>query len=584
MRKEGRSIRKINSREDVRSKARERALAMRSSKRESLFHSKRFRESSGSPTHESIRASDASCTFNTETAAGAEASLDAILQDIGQALQAAQGDVAAGLHAMHNLRRVLSRPNPPIGAVVDLNVMTELVLFLQTPSPQMRAEVTWVLTNMASGGNDATLHVLPSAPLIIKVIQEGDIALASQGWWALGNIAGDSEQCRGYLRRIGSLSAAMSSLQRAHTALGAAQDIQQAWKLCRVVVWALCNLARGGATPFQDFLDHGLIPVLVELLGCSDTETRQEVLWALAFLSAKEEAAVGCLISEHSLHRRLCQGASSQTNFSDSTSVALLRCLGNLSTGPLEWVDALVQEPALLPLLCSVVACDTSHRSVIRDAVWVAGSLLGAGPQHRSAVLSSGLVPLIVDKVLPSGVFDAQREAVFAIESALRDSSVLGGQGSSWSAGGAQTGQLLKKGDVLPDILKLAEGYDVEVSLSCLRIVRALAADGKATVRRMVEAGVCNMLERLQYSSGNPEVQALAGAVSEDMDDGSSEDEAVPAPTAAGATAGEHAMVFDFAPSAAPVGRGRGRQLPAWMTAQAASAPSGLSGTVQAPP
>jgi len=596
-------VRRTTTAAEVREKQRSQALAVRSSRRENSFTNKRFRQSSSSPTQQRLNA-------HVDQSAG---TLDATLRDIARSLQQAQGNVELGMAAMLKLRTILSRPNPPIGAVVDLNIMTELVLFLQSKSAAMQGEVTWCITNMASGGShDATLHILPSAPLILQAIEGGSLNLAAQGWWALGNMAGDGDECRGYLLNIGSLRVLVASLTRAKVTLASAPgeaEAEAAWGLCRVAAWAISNLARGGSS-FLPFQKAAVVPLLLELLDSSDAEVKREVLWAFAFLTAKEEAYVHTLVMDYGLARVLCQRAS-ELDFARPADVAVLRSLGNLSAGPVEWVDALMREYTLLPTLCGIVASDVGDRSAVKDAVWVAANLLGAEERHRGAVLTSSLLPLIVDKVLPSGFFDAQREAIFAIECAVRDASVLGGAGALWSAGGAQAGQLLTKGDLLDCILKLATMHDVEVGLACLRIIRALAMTGRKTMLKLIDAGACDVLDSLQYNSGNEEVSRLAEAVAEEMEEEEDSDDGIAPATLRGDDGGrsfafgsgvavQGATVFDFGgggggggggvdggggggSGSGGRGRGRGAQLPAWMTSLPTAAAPGLAGAVRAP-
>ena len=73
--------------------------------------------------------------------------------------------------------------------------------------------------------------------------------MQEQAIWALGNIAGDSPECRDYVLDQGILSPLLTLLTKSNRL-----------SMCRNAVWALSNLCRGKNPP-PDFLKVGVLLV-----------------------------------------------------------------------------------------------------------------------------------------------------------------------------------------------------------------------------------------------------------------------------------------------------------------------------------
>lgn len=146
---------------------------------------------------------------------------------------------------------------------------------------QIQFEAAWVLTNIASGTSDQTRTVIECnavAAFVEKLMKKEDPELTEQCIWALGNIAGDSPQCRDFVLASDIMFPLLNII---HSEINSPSP---KLSLLRNATWTLSNMCRGKPAPSYDQIVTAL-PILVLLLQANDDEILSDACWSFSFLS-----------------------------------------------------------------------------------------------------------------------------------------------------------------------------------------------------------------------------------------------------------------------------------------------------------
>ena len=443
-----------------------------------------------------------------------------------------------------DVRKVLCYNDPPIQMILEAGFLEKIIVSLHSASDATKSDAIWCLTNIATGTQQQTKQVLHAVPILLQIISGNCVLLSEQACWTIGNVAGDSDEFRTTLIANGSIHALGDFLQKSITAAAADPTNTDLHNTrASTASWALSNLARGSSTA-RSFIDVGIVPFLLSLTNYIDRTVAKEVWWIFTFLSAKEEESVTVL-----LQQGLIQALD--TSFKglkpeDVVNIPIVRTLGNLTSGPVEWINGIVGSGDLI-LSLKVLTADTSttNHALLKECMWSINNILGGSPECRTALLKVGILDNIIP-VIYSDQFELQKESIFALRHASQDHQALIHLLQSEGK---------KLFQYLIDFIRVA---DNDMAIAAIQILRALAFatnDSKSSVTdEYLNMGMLDELESLEYTDASDSLIRIAKTAADDLFE-PSDDEVIDEPVAA----------FDFTPAQQPAGPRNVSNKPSWM-------------------
>jgi hypothetical protein len=392
---------------------------------------------------------------------------------------------ATKLAAVTAARKLLSRtPLAPIDQLLQCGIVPELVnCLVRDDQPTLQYEACWALTNIASGTSEQTKAVIKcgAVPLLIKLLGSSANNVAGQALWGLGNVIGDSAECRDYVISHGVIEPLLNSI-RADVSID----------YLRNVSWVISNLCRysNPSPPFAAVCQ--LLPAICHLILHPDTSVKADTCWAISYLTDSGNDQIQVVVDSGIV----CHLVPLLEQESLRVLMPAIRAIGNIVTGTDEQTQTCIDAGCLKQFARLLMHF---KENIKREATWVLSNITAGNDTQIQAVIDANLIkPLI--SVLESGEYKAQKEAVWAV--------------SNITVGGTseQVGYLVRSGVIGPlsRLLIVKDSQIVQVILDALSSTLRMAGPDAPAVATMVEeAGALDLIEQLQHHE-NGDIYKLA--------------------------------------------------------------------------
>ncbi|XP_033627036.1 importin subunit alpha-2-like isoform X1 [Asterias rubens] len=180
----------------------------------------------------------------------------------------------------------------------------------------------------------------------------------------------------------------------------------------RSAAFALSNLARGKEANIKALMDAGIAEPLLQLLQVkTDQGTMAEAAWTLTYLTAGGEFEQS-FVSMGLIPKLVAamEVLSKQKPHDSAVLTPLIRCLGNICTGPENIVTMATEDGTLLPTIGRLLQSD--HRHIKKETLWAVSNMTEVLSVCEQ-IITLGLLPNIISCL--DTTFDIKREAVVCL-------------------------------------------------------------------------------------------------------------------------------------------------------------------------
>eukprot|EP00933_Yihiella_yeosuensis_P045588 TRINITY_DN40995_c0_g1_i1.p1 TRINITY_DN40995_c0_g1~~TRINITY_DN40995_c0_g1_i1.p1 ORF type:complete len:528 (-),score=138.13 TRINITY_DN40995_c0_g1_i1:101-1492(-) len=232
--------------------------------------------------------------------------------------------------------------------------------------------------------------------------------------------------------------------------------------------WVLTNIASGNADQTRVVVEHGALPIFVQLLQSPNDDVREQAVWALGNIAGDSPNFRDLVLQSGGLNPVM-------TVLRESEKTSMMRnatwTLSNLCRGkpppPFEWVS-----PALGTLANLIYSSDVE---VLTDACW-ALSYLSDGPNERiTAVIQAGVCRRLVELLLHT--------------SPLVQTPALRAVGNIVTGDDHQTQVVLQSG-ALPSLSKLLSHAKKAIRKESCWTISNITAGNKEQIQEVINEGL----------------------------------------------------------------------------------------------
>eukprot|EP01155_Anaeramoeba_flamelloides_P017770 Anaeramoba_flamelloidesa568230_91.p1 GENE.a568230_91~~a568230_91.p1 ORF type:complete len:531 (-),score=127.03 a568230_91:124-1716(-) len=302
------------------------------------------------------------------------------------------------------IRKMLSvEDDPPVNEVLQTNLISTFVSFLEGNDQFLQFESAWILSNICSGEHEECEYVvdLGIIPVFNELLKSQDPDLLEQSCWALSNISGDCIEYRDLiLEKKGVIDNLINIIKSPSSSLDIIQNTN----------WCLSNLCRGKPRPKFTKVCKA-IPIFAHLINQNHQQLVIDACWGLSYLSDGNDLNINSVIDAGVVPKMVEFLGSNNPKI----QTPALRVIGNIVTGDSIQTQR-VMETDILDKLYHLIS--HQRNQIKKDACWALSNIAAGTESQIQQVVDSGILKQLIIVMQTSNRLIRQ-EAVWALSNAI---------------------------------------------------------------------------------------------------------------------------------------------------------------------